>query len=146
MMENSSVINKVAKNIRVRNGLCPNGHSLMSEDKLIDGEAAIAVHVRLGGRSGVIYLNPYYGRFEYESEVPLSGEDVVELSCPECGVSLAVDTLCKLCDIPMFAIQLPDGGQVEACPKVGCHNHALKIVNLDEQLARMYVDETKVQM
>jgi hypothetical protein len=46
----------------------------------------------------------------------------------------------------MFAVHLPDGGQVEACPKIGCHNHSLKIVDLDEQLERMYVDETKVQM
>ncbi len=145
-MENSSFIKEVAKNIRVKNGMCPNGHSLMSEDKLFDGEAAIAVHVKLGGRSGKIFLNPFFGRFDYESEVPLKAGDVVDLSCPECEVSLSVDTICKLCDIPMFAIQLPDGGQVEACPKVGCHKHSLKIVDLDAQLARMYVDETKVQM
>lgn len=140
------VVKEIAKRLRVKNGKCPAGHSLMTSERKFDGEDAIKVEVRLNGRRGTIYLNPFYGRFEYESDLQLNAGDIVSLFCPECRRSLQVDTLCRLCDIPMFAVQLPDGGQVEACPTVGCHNHSLKIVDLDAQLLRMYVHETKVKM
>jgi hypothetical protein len=137
---------KYTGRIRVGAGRCPKGHSLMSEEVLFNGEKAVALEVRLAGKSGMIYLNPFYGIFEFRSGLDLSKGDVVELFCPECETSLTIDEMCKLCNIPMTAIHLPDGGQVEICPKVGCHNHALKIVDLDEQLQRMYVEETKIQM
>jgi hypothetical protein len=118
----------------------------MSEKKRFDGEKSVGLQVAYGGSKGMIYLNPFYGRFEYECEIPVKKGDVLEVFCPHCGVSLAVDTICQLCNIPMIAIHLADGGQVEVCPTIGCHNHALTIVDLDAQLARMYVDETKVKM
>jgi hypothetical protein len=132
--------------IRVADGLCPAGHSLMSDEVMFHGERAIVLNLRSAGRSGMIFLNPFYGIFEFKSDVELHQGDVVELFCPECKVELTIDEVCRLCNIQMSAVHLPDGGQVEICPKVGCHNHALKIVDLDQQLARMYVDETKIQM
>ena len=91
-------------------------------------------------------MNPFYDSFDYQCSLVLSEGQIVEAFCPECDTSLTIDTVCALCNIQMFAIHLPDGGEVEVCPKVGCHNHALKIVDLDEQLSRMYVDETTFQM
>ena len=146
MMTTNPLVESLKGKIRVKEGRCPAGHLLMTEDRKFDGERAIAVKIRCAGRTGMLYLNPFYGKFEFETEVPLKEGETLEVMCPECSVVLEVDEQCHLCNIPMFAIQLPDGGQVEACPKVGCHNHALKIVDLDAQLARMYVDETKVQM
>jgi hypothetical protein len=145
-MMGETVLKQIAASLAVKEGRCPNGHSLMSSAKLFDGQKAIWATVRVGGREGEIFFNPFYGRFEYTCSFELKPSDVVSVSCPECGVSLTVDTMCRMCDIPMFAIHLPDGGQVEACPKVGCRNHSLKIVDLDAQLARMYVGETKIQM
>jgi hypothetical protein len=142
----STVIDKIASHLRVQSGSCPNGHSLMSETKMFDGEKSVGLQVAHSGRQGMIYLNPFYGRFEYECEIPVKKGDLLEVSCPRCGVSLEVDTICQLCNIPMVAVHLTDGGQVELCPTIGCHNHALTIVDLDAQLARMYVDETKVKM
>ena len=137
---------KLEGKIRVGNGKCPAGHSLMTDKVLFDGQRAIVVKVKNKGHSSLLYLNPFYGKFEYKGEAKFEHDDVIEVFCPECGVSLAIDDTCHLCDISMFAVQLPDGGQVEACPKIGCHRHSLKIVDVDEQLGRMYVDETKVQM
>jgi len=145
-MSDSGEEKKYTGRIRVMAGRCPKGHSLMSDEVLFNGENAVALEVRLAGKSGMIYLNPFYGIFEFRSDLNLEKGAVVELFCPECETSLAIDEICKLCNIPMAAIHLPDGGQVEVCPKVGCHNHALKIVDLDEQLERMYVSETKFQM
>jgi len=145
-MDNEKVTKRIAGRIRVGDGKCPAGHSLMDDRKLMDGERAIAVRIRNLGKEGMLYLNPFYGRFQYESEIQLSRGDVIEVFCPECGVSLLVQDRCNLCDVALFAVHLPDGGQVEACPTVGCQKHALKIVDLDAQLERMYVDDIKFQM
>jgi len=145
-MTQAAKTSKYTGRIRVSEGRCPKGHSLMSDEVLFKGQPAVALEVRLAGRAGMIYLNPFYGIFEFRSDIELHPNDIVELFCPECETSLTIDEMCKLCNIPMAAIQLPDGGQVEVCPKVGCHNHALKIVDLDAQLERMYIDETKFQM
>lgn len=143
----SDIVKNLARHIRVADATCPNGHSLMSDEKTFDGQRAIRLRVTFGGHTGMIYLNPFYGKFEYESDIPLEPGAVVDLTCPTCKTSLKVDDNCNLCNIPMFAIHLPDGGQVEACPRVGCHKHSLTIVDLDKQLERMYVEaETKVQM
>ena len=146
VMGNDTILKKITGNLAVKDGRCPNGHSLMTEAVRFDGQKAVTATVRVGGRTGEIFLNPFYGRFEYKCGLDMKPGDIPALSCPECGVSLAVDTICRLCNIPMFAVHLADGGQVEACPKVGCHNHALKIIDLDAQLERMYVGETKFQM
>ncbi len=145
-MSDDKNASKLEGNIRVANGTCPAGHSLMNDDKLMDGERAITVKIKNAGKSGLIHLNPFYGRFQFDSEILLKEGDVIEVFCPKCGVALIIDENCNLCDVSMFAVNLPDGGQVEACPKVGCQKHSLKIVDLDEQLGRMFVDENKFQM
>jgi hypothetical protein len=63
--------------IRVKQGACPNGHSLMSDDRLFDGEQAVKVKAIAGGHSGLLYLNPFYGKFEYESEIPLNEGEII---------------------------------------------------------------------
>ncbi|MCK9462127.1 MAG: hypothetical protein M0R80_21075 [Proteobacteria bacterium] len=145
-MGDNPLLKKITASLAVKEGRCPNGHSLMTETIRFDGQKAVMAVVRVRGRTGEICLNPFYGRFEYKCDLDLKEGDVVELSCPECEASLTIETICRLCNIPMFAVHLPDGGQVEACPKVGCHNHSLKIIDLDAQLERMYVGETKFQM
>jgi predicted amidophosphoribosyltransferase len=95
-----------------------------------------------------MYLNAFYGVHEYRTALPLEPGQVVELFCPSCGVSLAdLGTLCAVCKIPMFSVHLGDGGQVAACPKIGCHNHRLVVVDFDAQLGRIYEDaERKMVM
>jgi len=132
--------------LRVKDACCPNGHSTLSATHTMEGKPAIALKVRFAGKTGTLYLNSYYGKFDYECDLPLKQGDVVELLCPTCNVSLMVEDDCAACGISMFALNLPGGGQVTACPKVGCREHRLTIVDLDAQLAQFYDDETRFQM
>ncbi len=131
---------------RIKDGCCPNGCSLMNKKKLLSGKPAITAEVRLRGEVALIHFNPYYGVFEYETDVDLHPGDVVDLYCPHCKASLTVPELCGMCRVHMFAIQLPDGGEVRACPLVGCRNHRLTIVDLDAQFAEFYDEERRPKM
>jgi len=131
---------------RIKDGRCPAGCSLMNEKKLLSGRPAITAEVRSRGETALIHFNPYYGVFEYETDVDLHPGDVVDLYCPHCKASLTVPELCGMCRVHMFAIHLPDGGEVRACPIVGCRNHRLTIIDLDAQFAEFYEEERKPKM
>lgn len=132
--------------ILVREGRCPNGCSLMNPDKQLSGRAAITAMVRNRGATGRIHFDPYYGNFAYECDIEIREGDIVGMYCPHCNVSLSVEDKCGLCEVPMFAIHLPDGGEVRACPTVGCHNHELTIVDLDDQFASFVNEERRPKM
>jgi hypothetical protein len=138
------VVRVASGKVRVKDGRCPNGCSLMDAAAPLSGVPSIRVEVSVAGRRASLHLNSLYGVFEFRCPLPLEPEQVVEVFCPSCGVSLSDPaSICSICKIPMFAIRLPDGGQVEACPKVGCHNHKLVVTELDVLLGRLYDDETK---
>ncbi len=132
--------------VLIKEGNCPNGCSLMNKDKLIEGHPALTCLVRVRGITGHIHLNPFYGTFDYESDIELREGDIVGLYCPHCNVSLTTEEHCNMCRVPMFAIQLPDGGEIRACPTVGCHKHHLTIVDLDAQFAELYNEERRPKM
>ncbi len=132
--------------ILVRHGSCPAGCSLINREVLLDGQPALSLLVRVQGKTGLIHLNPFYGVFDYECDLPLRKGDVVDVYCPHCGGSLSVVEQCGLCQVSMFAIQLPDGGEVRVCPRVGCHNHHLTIVDLDAQFSQLYDEERRPKM
>jgi hypothetical protein len=133
--------------VRVKDGRCPNGCDLMDAAVQLSGVPSIKVEVSVEGRRAPLHLNSLYGMFDFRCSLALEPGQVVEVFCPSCGVSLSDPTsTCSICKIPMFAVRLLDGGQVEACPKVGCHNHKLVVMNLDALLGRIYDDDTKPMM
>ena len=132
--------------IYIKNGSCPNGCHLANPAKLMSGKPAYTTLVRVHGQTGQIHFNAYFGLFEYECDLQLHDGDIVGLYCPHCNVSLASTEPCPICRVPMFTIHLPDGGEVRACPKVGCKNHHLTIVDLDAQFADYYNEETRPKM
>ncbi len=132
--------------ILVRKGKCPAGCSLMNPEKKLSGKPAISAMIRNRGATGMIHFDPYYGNFSYECDIEMKEGDIVGIYCPHCETSMSVEDKCLFCEVPMFAIQLPDGGEVRACPTVGCHNHDLTIVDLDEQIANFFNEERRPKM
>jgi len=125
---------------------CPQGDSLISDEVKLQNTPSIKVMARLQGLKGPIYLSAFFGDFTYQTSLELKKGDVVELFCPECGHSLSIDEICRACGATMFAVHLPDGGRIEACPRIGCHNHKLTLVDLDTQFLRFYSNETQPKM
>ncbi len=133
-----------AKKLYVKHASCPNGHLLCDETVKIHGYPSIKVKVKYRDQEGWLYLDPVYGSYDnIEKEITLPQGAVVEFFCPECGVSLKdPEETCQLCSSPLFVFQLPKGGIVEGCLKKGCMYHKMKIVDAEQQIARLFEDST----
>ncbi len=126
--------------IHLNHPTCPNGHSLKCELVKIHDYPSIKVKAHYKENSGYIYIDPIYGSFDNIIEgMHIPKGELVELFCPECDKSLtAKDDSCQVCLSPMFVFHLPNNGIIEGCLKVGCTSHKLKIVDAEEQVARLF--------
>lgn len=133
-----------AKTLLVEHAACPNGHSLIDAAVTIHGKPAIKVKVRHEDKAGWLYIDPIYGSYDnIEKDISLPRGGVVEFYCPQCGASLADTTeRCQLCSSPMFVFHLPKGSIVEGCLRKGCIFHKLKIIDAEQQLSRLFQNDT----
>lgn len=130
----SICLNKVA---------CPNGHSLMDPAHPMDGAPSIRLAVLSKDGEGLLHLSAWYGNFDYGTDIVIEDNVVYELLCPDCRVSTRSEDKCMFCGAPMFQLNLPNGGLVQGCSRKGCHNHKLKFVDLNTQLAQLFEVETR---
>jgi hypothetical protein len=115
----------------------------------ISGYPSIKVVLQYGDIKGNVHLDPVYGSFHNIFDVELPEGIVVEMFCPTCGTSMKIDEdrVCDWCFSPLFSLYLPNGGLLEGCLKVGCHQHKLKLVDVDEQLGLLHgLDEIQLLM
>ncbi len=145
-MMDQIIVKVPSGSVRIKDARCPKGCRLNNPNILMSDKPVVTVSARLRGITEPLHFNSYFGLFEYETKLEVYAGDILDLSCPHCAASLAVEELCVFCRVPMFALQLPDGGEVRACPLVGCRNHRLTIVDLDAQLAEYYNEERRPKM
>jgi hypothetical protein len=139
MQKEKIVIEIPSQTLHVEHAHCPRGHSLMDAAVPINGFPSIKVVIQYGAIRGNIHLDPVYGSFHNLFDVDIPEGVVVEMFCPECGVSLKVpNEKCDFCFSPMFALYLPNGGILEGCLKSGCHEHKLVLVDVHEQLGMIH--------
>jgi hypothetical protein len=125
-----------AGKLHVQHAACPNGCSLMSKTVLIGGYPAITVAASYGDQAGVVHLDPAYGGFDNIMGVDVPNGDVVEFSCPHCGVSLRhTSETCTTCSSPTFVVHLPRGSLVQGCLRKGCFAHKLVLADIGDQIA-----------
>jgi hypothetical protein len=124
----------------VQHPTCSKGHSLSCETVKIHDYPSIKVKARYNDNEGFIYIDPIYGSFDNIIEgMHVPEGELLELFCPECGESLTSQgETCQVCLSPMFVFHLPNNGIVEGCLKKGCMFHKLKIVDGEEQVARLF--------
>jgi len=132
-----------SKSLHVEHAYCSKGHSLADESIKISGKPSFKVKVKHKGKEGFMYLDPIYGSYNnIEEGISIPKGAVLEFFCPECGISLTEpDDTCQLCASPMFIFQLPKGGVVEGCLKKGCMFHKMKIVDAEQQVARLFEND-----
>lgn len=133
-----------SKKIHVEHVYCPNGHSLCDPDTKIHGYPAIKVKVKYKKKEGILFMDPIYGSYDNIFEginVPIKA--IVDIFCPACDVSLKEEgESCRLCTSALFIFNLPNGGIVEGCLRRGCIYHKMKIVGAEEQISRLFENDT----
>ncbi len=128
--------------IVVKKASCPNGHSLLDPTTLLGSEPSIHLVARQEGISEHIYLNARYGNHEVIAGSRFSVGSLATLHCPECDVSLEQPgEECLLCGAPMISLHLPRRGLAQACSRVGCHFHRLRLHDPDARLAAFLFGE-----
>lgn len=141
-MKTEQIIVEVpTKALHVEHATCPHGHSLMDPAIPINGYPSIKVVLQYGDNKGNVHLDPIYGSFHNIFDVDIPEGVVVDMFCPTCDASMKVEDVCDWCFAPMFLFYLPKGGILEGCLRVGCHQHKLKLVDVDEQLGMLHGQE-----
>lgn len=138
-----------SKALHVEHAFCPKGCNLMDPSVPINGYPSIRVLLQYGEIKDGVHLDPVYGSFHNIFDVELPEGVVVDMFCPSCGASMKIteDRVCDWCFSPLFALYLTNGGLLEGCLKVGCHQHKLKLVDVDEQLGMVHgLDEIQLLM
>ncbi len=123
------------KALHVSHAACPYGHSIMDPDVQISGYPSIKLILQHDELRETIHLDPVYGSFTNIFEVEIPQGAIIDLFCPVCEVNLRIDEKrsCEQCGAPLFQFTLPHGGMVEACLRIGCHQHRLQLVDFDSQ-------------
>ncbi len=139
MQKEKIVLEIPAKSLHLEHAHCPQGHSLMDPTVLINGYPSVKVVLQYGSIRGNVHLDPIYGSFHNVFDVDIPEGVVVDMFCPTCDVPLGVPHhSCDYCFSPVFELYLPNGGILEGCLKVGCHQHKLRLVDVDEQLGMIH--------
>jgi two-component system, NtrC family, sensor kinase len=107
--------------VQLKKATCPKRHSLLDNDFKIDGLPALKVKVVSAGNSGIIHLDPVYGkhRNQYYPDVQINHD--TKFLCPECDGPLLQQTkACPKCGKPTIAIDIEGQGVYEACVSENC--------------------------
>lgn len=105
-------------------------------------EKYILINVTFRGEKGYIKLSPYLNIFELESNLPIKEGDIVDdMTCPHCGKSFIVNTMCEECKtahvaqfiVSAFSKLIP----FYICTKYGCKWHGLS--KRDEHLIKIKI-------
>ncbi len=116
---------------QIKNATCPKNHKLIDSDFKIGGFPSIKLIAESDGNKGIIHIDPIYGRHRNHYDVPASQLKPVELSCPECHISMGdASKKCPECGSPVYSLIIPRQGTLEGCTKIGCNWQKWDIVDM----------------
>lgn len=106
----------------IKNATCSKNHILMDDDLKINGLPSIKMKARMNGQEGYLNFDPIYGKHNNHYGLPFSPNNVADLSCPECEISLIDKSQqCPECSSPIYVLNTTTQGTIEGCSKFGCY-------------------------
>lgn len=73
------------------------------------------------GREGALRPSAVFGDTAVALDLELPPGTVLDLRCPDCDESLAVDAPCPQCGAPLVSLELSGSGEpIDLCPRLGC--------------------------
>ncbi len=122
--KNSGTINISTKKIslspfgiaRIKKATCPKRHSLIDSEYKIDGISALKVKVVSGKNTGIIHLDPIYGKHRNHFDLDFEIDANTDFVCPECNTSVVQkDKSCPKCGSKILFFQINGQGVYEVC-------------------------------
>jgi len=116
--------------ILIKKCYCHNGHSLISDKAIFNGEKGITITVKKGKRKGLVALSPVYG---YKTRVCLDAKlepgEIWQICCPTCEEALPVFSSCS-CEGDIVALFLDKNADfsnsILICNRIDCFNAQIK--------------------
>ena len=106
---------------QVKAAVCPKRHDLMDSEVKCYGLPTIRVKVVTRGTSGLIHLDPVYGKHRHQYGIDVASGNDLQVSCPQCDISLIEeDVKCPKCGSPVYAFEVLSHGVLEGCTKPEC--------------------------
>jgi two-component system, NtrC family, sensor kinase len=106
---------------QVKAAVCPKRHDLMDSEIKCYGLPTIRVKVVSNGITGLIHLDPVYGKHRHQYGIDVASGNDLQLSCPQCDISLIEeDVKCPKCGSPVYAFEVLSHGVLEGCTKPEC--------------------------
>ena len=106
----------------IKNAVCPKNHILMDDELKINGLPSIKVKAKFNGHEGFLNFDPIYGKHNNHYGIPFSENNLVDLFCPECEITLIdKNKQCPLCGSPVYVLNTTMQGVIEGCSKFGCY-------------------------
>lgn len=110
----------------------------MNKKVRIDKFPSIKTIIKLGRKSGRLYLSSLYGSYNIKCDFTVPIDEIVQFFCPHCNSNLNTHDLCEQCRAQMVAMKIIGGGFVKICSRRGCKKHSLEFENLETELKAFY--------
>ena len=79
--------------LKVKCPVC--GESLMDDEKLVDHNSSIKLHIKIGGDKGTINLSSIYESYNYICDFDITENEIAEFYCPHCQAQIIEEDKCK---------------------------------------------------
>ncbi len=112
--------------------------SLMDAKRKIDNRPAITVEIRYGKKKGKLRMSSLYGSYKVEMDIVCPDGKIGDLFCPHCKEGLKGSRNCEICQAPMVAFSLREGGTIQICSRRGCKKHLIEFEDPDLELRTFY--------
>lgn len=124
---------------------CQNGHSLINNHAVFNNHNGIFLKVKGNNKEGFIALSPFCGDKSWIAcEIELENGEILDFSCPECGVKLPIYRRCA-CGAELFTMFTDTNADfrncIGTCNRIGCQTS--EIIQGDELLCNSCLDAKK---
>lgn len=91
-----------------------------------DGRVHLLARDAASGNEGLLKPSALLGDPSVEIDVEVPAGTVLEVRCPDCDASLAIDAACPKCGAPCVSVERAGGGEsLDLCSRQGCAAQAL---------------------
>ena len=107
---------------QIKAAVCPKRHDLMDNEVKINGMPTVKVKVSSNDNTGVINLDPIYGKHRHKYGIEIKKGKNGLVSCPKCNLSLIEEEVkCPTCSSAVYNFEVPPYGMFEGCTNPACN-------------------------